>query len=180
MAAASAPDPSTSHLDAVRMAVAATTSVLIAHALRMPEPYWAPMTTIVVVQSSLFESWNASRSYFLGTALGAVAGGTIAFLPGPGTWLFCVAVLGIGLLSAVLGLDRASYRFTCITLAIVILVPHTASHAWRMAAHRFLEASTGIAIGLAFTASWPERRFKRTADVDTLEGQSTRRKENMS
>ena len=67
-------------------------------------------------------------------------------------WLFCIAVLGIGLLSAAFELDRASYRFTCITLAIVILVPHAASHPWMMAVHRFLEASTGIAIGLAFTA----------------------------
>jgi uncharacterized membrane protein YccC len=152
-------DPSTSRLHAVRMAMAATTSVLIAHALRLPEPYWAPMTTIVVVQSSLFESWNASWRYFLGTALGAVAGGVLVFLLGPSAWLFCIAVLGIGLLSAAFELDRASYRFTCITLAIVILVPHTASHAWMMAAHRFLEASTGIAIGLVFTASWPETRW---------------------
>jgi hypothetical protein len=32
-----------------------------------------------------------------------------------------------------------------------------------MAVHRFFEASIGIAVGLAVTAIWPERKIERSA-----------------
>jgi uncharacterized membrane protein YccC len=54
-----------------------------------------------------------------------------------------------------LRLDRAAYRFAGITLAIILLVART-QPMWMVAAHRFVEVSIGIAVGLIFTAVWPE------------------------
>jgi len=38
---------------ALRTAVAALASVLVARLFRLPEVYWAPITTLVITQSSL-------------------------------------------------------------------------------------------------------------------------------
>jgi uncharacterized membrane protein YccC len=60
----------------------------------------------------------------------------------------------LGILSSLLGLQN-SYRFASITLAIVLLKPHT-SPPWIVALHRFIEVSIGIVVGLAASAIWPE------------------------
>jgi len=58
------------------------------------------------------------------------------------------------LICAALRLGEA-YRLASVTLAIVMLIAHT-KPAWIVAAHRFVEVSVGIAVGLALTALWPE------------------------
>jgi len=65
----------------------------------------------------------------------------------------------LGVLTAALHLDRSAFRFAGITLAIVMLVTRTQS-AWIVAAHRFVEVSIGIVIGLLLTAVWPERQAR--------------------
>ena len=65
-------------------------------------------------------------------------------------------MVGTGLVCLVLGLDRTSYRFVGITLAIIMLVTRAQS-AWIIAAHRFVEVALGIAVGLVLAALWPER-----------------------
>ena len=57
-----------------------------------------------------------------------------------------------GILSAVLRLDGA-YRFAGITLSIVLLIAHAAPP-WRIALHRFVEVSLGIAVALVTTLVW--------------------------
>ncbi|MGA3028179.1 MAG: hypothetical protein ABSF98_25810 [Bryobacteraceae bacterium] len=52
------------------------------------------------------------------------------------------------------GLSQQAYRFAGITLAIVLLIGRPGA-AWLIAAHRFIEVSIGIAVGLAFAAVWP-------------------------
>jgi uncharacterized membrane protein YccC len=44
----------------------------------MPESYWAAVSTIIVTQSTLGAAWAASRTRFVGTALGAALGGLLA------------------------------------------------------------------------------------------------------
>jgi uncharacterized membrane protein YccC len=96
-----------------------------------------------------------SGERFAGTALGAFAGGLLASYLRSGFLGFVAGLFGLGLVCALLRLDRAAYRFAGITLAIIVLV--TRSHpAVIIAAHRFFEVSLGIATGLAFTALWPE------------------------
>jgi hypothetical protein len=61
-------------LHSIRTAVAAVSSLLIARFLRLPESHWAPITTIVIMQSTLGAAWTVSKQRFAGTALGAAMG----------------------------------------------------------------------------------------------------------
>jgi uncharacterized membrane protein YgaE (UPF0421/DUF939 family) len=145
-----------------RTAVAATVSLLVAAACKLPEAYWAPVSTIVVMQSTLGAAVKISGQRFAGTALGAAAGALIAMYLPPTAVVFGVSVFVLGLVCAVLNLDRAAYRFAGITLAIILLVAHERA-AWVVAVHRFVEVSIGIAVGLAITALWPERHRSQSA-----------------
>lgn len=139
----------------VRTAVAATASLVIARMLRMPEAYWAAITTLIVMQSTLGAALTVSWKRLVGTALGAAAAALISAFFRPSAELFGAMVLVLGLISAALRLDRTAYRFASITLAIVMLIPHIRP-AWMVAIHRFVEVSVGIVVALAITAVWPE------------------------
>ena len=139
-----------------RTMVAATVSLAIARLLRLPEAEWAAISTLVVTQSNLGAALTISGERFAGTALGATAGALLGTYLGSGMLVFGAGVFGLGLICAVLHLDRAAYRFAGITLAIVLLVSRHQPFR-TIAAHRFLEVSLGIATGLAMTALWPER-----------------------
>src|SRR5882762_10017380 len=58
-------------LHSARTAVAAVVSVAAARLVRLPEAYWAPVTTLVITQSSLGAAFAVSRQRFAGTALGS-------------------------------------------------------------------------------------------------------------
>lgn len=139
-----------------RTAVAAVVSVLVARLFRLPETYWAPITTLVITQSSLGAALQVSWQRFLGTALGAIAGAIIASRFGPHLLTFGASVFILGLFCAVPQLDRSAYRFAGVTLAVVLLVPRT-SPAWRIAFHRFAEVSIGIGVALILAWMWPDR-----------------------
>ncbi len=146
----------TSVLHIVRTTLAAVVSQLVAHALRMPEPYWATVTTIVVMQSTLGVAWNVSVKRFAGTALGAFIAGLLATYVGSGVVVFALAIFGTGLICLGLRLDRTAYRFAGITEVIVMLVARERP-AWVIATHRFIEVSLGIVVALIVAAAWPER-----------------------
>ena len=146
----------TSILHIARTTMAALASQLIAQALHMPEPYWATVTTIVVMQSSLGAAWKVSWKRLEGTVLGALVGGFLASHFNGNLIAFGIAMVGTGLVCLISGLDRTSYRFAGITLAIIMLVTRTQS-AWTIAAHRFVEVALGIAVGLLLAGLWPER-----------------------
>jgi uncharacterized membrane protein YccC len=150
------PEDRTSVLHIARTTIAALAALLIARGLRMPEPYWATVTIIVVMQSSLGAAWKVSRKRFAGTVLGAIVAGLLASYFGANLIAFVVALVGTGLICLVLHLDRTAYRFAGITLAIIMLVARPQS-AWIIAARRFAEVSLGIAVALILTAVWPER-----------------------
>src|SRR5262249_50224592 len=146
----------TSILHIGRTTLAAVISQLVAQQLHMPEPYWATVTTIVVMQSTLGAAWKISVKRIAGTALGAFIAGLVgSYLP-PGIIVFGVTLFLTGLICLALRLDRAAYRFAGITEVIVMLVarPQTARI---IALHRFIEVSLGIATALLVTAAWPER-----------------------
>ncbi len=140
---------------AVRTTVAATASLAIARACGLPQPQWTAISTMVVTQSTLGAALTISGQRFAGTALGATAAALLALHFGPSLPVFAGGIFGLGLVCAVLRLDRAAYRFAGITLAIV-LVSHGEA-AWRIAVHRFVEVSLGIAAGLVMTALWPAK-----------------------
>ncbi|HWY57574.1 MAG TPA: FUSC family protein [Terriglobales bacterium] len=145
---------------AARIAVAAVVSYLIARLFRLPEAYWAPISTLIVMQSTLGAALPVSMQRFAGTAIGAVVGAVGASYFAGNVWALGVAVFVIGILCAALRIERSAYRYASITLVIVMLV-NRPSHPWLIAIHRFFEVSLGIAVGLLLSALWPERSGDR-------------------
>lgn len=140
--------------DSLRTAIAAVGSFLIARLLRMPEAYWATISAIIVAQSTLGAAATISRQRLEGTVLGAGAGALLATYFHTNLWVFGVGVFGLGLLCALLRLGPA-YRFSGVTLAVIMLIPRDHA-AWIIAAHRLIEVSAGIAVGLALSGIWPK------------------------
>jgi len=144
-------------LDAVRTTVAAVVSLLLARLLKLPEFYWAPISAIVIIQSTI-DPKTLAWQRFAGTALGAVLGALVAtiFPASPArTWVYAVAVFLCGVLCVLLHF-RGAYRFAAITLSIILLIVHTRP-AWIVASHRFVEVSVGIAVALTIALLWPLR-----------------------
>ena len=146
----------TSLVHVARTAVAAVMSYLIARLFRLPEAYWAPISTLIGMQSTLGAALPVSVQYFAGTAVGAAVGAVAATYFSESVWVFGVAVLIVGLLCALLRVERGAYRYAATTLVIVMLVTRSTS-AWRIAIHRSFEVSIGIGVGLVLSALWPER-----------------------
>lgn len=139
-------------VDSARTAVAAVAAMLLARLLKMPEYYWAPISTIVIVQSTIpphMLGWQR----FVGTALGAVLGALIATFFHPTVWVYAIGIVLCGLLAWVLRVGGA-YRFAAITFSIILLIPRDRAP-WITGWHRFLEVSLGIAVALVVTTLWP-------------------------
>lgn len=142
-------------IHSVRTAVAVVASVLIARLVRLPESYWAGITTLIVMQSTLGAAWTISKQRLAGTALGAVMGALLSAYAGENMVVFGAGVFVLGVICAWLRIARNAYRYAGITLTIVMLIART-QPAWIIGIHRFFEISMGIAVGLALTAVWPE------------------------
>ena len=139
-----------------RTAAAGVAALLAARFFRLPETYWAPITTIVITQSSLVAPLTVSWQRFVGTAFGAAVGAIAASHFGPRALAFGASVFILGLLCAATNADRSAYRFGGMAVAIVLLVPRT-SPPWQIAFHRFTEVSIGIGVALILALVWPER-----------------------
>jgi uncharacterized membrane protein YgaE (UPF0421/DUF939 family) len=139
-------------LHSARATVAAVVSMLLARLLKLPEFYWAPISAIVVILSTV-NPRTVAWQRFVGTALGAVLGAAIATFFRPNWMVYGAGIFICGLLSALLRIGSA-YRFAAITLSIVLLVAHTRPP-WIVAVHRFVEVSLGIAVALAVSVVWP-------------------------
>ena len=144
-----------SFVNPARTAIAAALSLLIARALGLPEAYWAPISTIIVMlQSTLNAALAVSWQRLVGTALGSAVGALLSACFGTSLVAFAAGIFGVGLLCAALRLDGAAYRFSGITLAVIMLVAH-AEPAWVAAIHRFYEVSLGILVAVIVTLLWP-------------------------
>jgi len=150
--------------NAARTGVAVVISLLVARLFPLPETYWAAISAVIVMQSTLGEALPISAQRFIGTAIGAIFGGFVGmYFPG-NVAAFGVAVFAIGLVCAALKMDRGAYRHAGFTLAIVMLVPRT-GNVWVIAMHRFFEVSIGVVVGLGLTAAWPERTSGPAAKI---------------
>jgi uncharacterized membrane protein YgaE (UPF0421/DUF939 family) len=142
-------------VDSVRTTIAAVIAMWLARLMKMPESYWAPISAIVIVQSTI-PPRTLGWQRFVGTALGAVLGAAMATFFLPSVPVYALGIFLCGLLSWLLDVGGA-YRFAAITLTIVLLIPHT-SRPWIVGWHRFLEVSLGIAVALAVTLVWPSTK----------------------
>jgi uncharacterized membrane protein YgaE (UPF0421/DUF939 family) len=139
-------------INSARTTVATVVSLLVARLLKLPEFYWAPISAIVVLLSTV-NPRTVAWQRFVGTALGAAMGAVIATILNPNWIVYGVAIFVCGILSALLRIGTA-YRFAAITLSIVMLIAHTRPP-WIVAMHRFVEVSLGIAVALAVSVIWP-------------------------
>jgi uncharacterized membrane protein YgaE (UPF0421/DUF939 family) len=108
----------------LRTTVAGLVSLLAAGPLRLPETYWAAITTIIVTQSSLgaaLPPWQRFRGTALGAAVDALG---VAYF-GASIGVVAGGLFLLGLICSLLGLEKPSYRFAAITPAIVRLASHT-------------------------------------------------------
>jgi uncharacterized membrane protein YccC len=153
--------PSVTH--AMRTAVAATLSVLLARLVGMPEAYWAVIATVVVMQSPLSSTVPLAIQRIVASALGASLGAIESAYFGANLIAFALAIFVLGLISLAFRLERVGYSYAGITLAIIVLIPRPEAP-WIAAAHRFAEVSLGILVALAVVAVWREeqRLFKGT------------------
>src|SRR5580658_6501090 len=87
-----------------RTTVAATVSFLVARAFGLPEAYWAAITTMVVMQSTLGAAWTISLQRLAGTVLGAATGALLATYFGTSAIAFGAGILALGFVCAILHL----------------------------------------------------------------------------
>lgn len=80
----------------IRTTFAAIMSLYIARLAGLPEAYWATITTLIVMQSTLGAALTPSRQRFVGTALGAAAGALMATYFGASTIVYTPASLCLG------------------------------------------------------------------------------------
>jgi uncharacterized membrane protein YgaE (UPF0421/DUF939 family) len=138
-------------LNVACMTLATIVSLMAARVCGLPEQFWAVVTTVVVMQSSLGVAWEVSLQRLIGTVIGGATGAVWV------TWFpRSVTVLGLGMLvmGTICGLLRQSqsaYRFAGITL-VIIAMPSYANPSWIIALHRFLEVCIGIVVGMGVLA----------------------------
>jgi uncharacterized membrane protein YgaE (UPF0421/DUF939 family) len=138
-----------------RTTVAATLSLYLANLFKLPESYWAAITSLIVMQSTLGDTLNVSGQRLAGTAMGAAAGALLSRHFGPNPMAFSAGVFILGGICLLLHLGRAASALASVTLALVVLVAR-ADSGLTLAVHRFVEVSLGIVVALALTLLWPE------------------------
>lgn len=120
--------PSTTRaLFAAQAVISVGLAVAIAHALRLPDVWWAAISGFAVMQSNFAASAERAIHRVLGTGLGAVAGVLIGPRLGAQPWLF-VALVGV--ISAITvfraNASRASYGWVLggVTAVMVLYEAH--------------------------------------------------------
>src|SRR6266851_3337692 len=93
---------------ATRTAVAAVVSMLLARSLKLPEFYWAPISTIVIVLSTI-NPMTLAWQRFAGTALGAALGALIATFFNSSWAAYGGGIFICGTVRAVAGGDRLPF-----------------------------------------------------------------------
>jgi uncharacterized membrane protein YgaE (UPF0421/DUF939 family) len=139
-----------------RTTVAAMLALYLANLFKLPESYWAAITSLIVMQSTLGDTLTVSGQRFAGTAMGAAAGALLSRYFGPSPMAFGAGVCTLGVICLLLHLGRAASALASVTLALVVLVGRAES-GLALAIHRFVEVSLGIVVALTLTLLWPER-----------------------
>src|SRR5580704_6398376 len=107
-------------MDAARTTVAAVVSLLLARIFKLPEFYWAPISAIVIIESTI-DPKTLAWQRFAGTALGAAMGALIATFFPPNAVVYGAGIFLSGALCALFGISGA-FRFGAITLSIILLI----------------------------------------------------------
>jgi hypothetical protein len=154
---------------AIKTAIAGVAAMYITRLFQLPEGYWAAISALIVMQSNVGATLDASRTRLAGTAVGAVVGGVFVALWGANILGFGLAVTIAFFICTELRLAE-SQRLATVTVAIIMLI-RGASAAWVIALHRFAEVALGILIALVISLTlWPNhaRRSLRSGLAEAL------------
>lgn len=138
----------------IRTALAATLAYWITGLLHLPGGYWAAISAIVVMQSEVGATVQASRDRLAGTAMGAVVGLLTSLVWHHSILVFALGVLVVMMLCTALRYKNAG-RLGGVTVAIIVLIPYPGP-LWHIALQRFLEVSLGIVISLIVAVAWTQ------------------------
>jgi uncharacterized membrane protein YgaE (UPF0421/DUF939 family) len=139
----------------MRTALSAGVAMAVANLLGLPDAYWAPITTLIVTQSVLKDSWLISWRRLLGTLLGVTLGALQVLLLPPGLLSYALAILLLGLVCGLARIHQSAYRFGGIALTIVVMAGPSEA-VWRVALFRFVDVAVGILVALLISLLWPE------------------------
>lgn len=149
-------------IHAAKTALAAALCWWLALRMGLHDGYWASISAIIVLQSNVGATVNASRDRMLGTLIGAALGFGFSWF-GPLALSYVLALLAAITICGLLGL-RNSSRLAGVTISIVMLVHHGGPR-WTLAASRVGEVVLGIVMALAVsTLVFPDRARLRLRD----------------
>jgi uncharacterized membrane protein YccC len=138
---------------AVRVAAAAVLAFALAKLLGFPHGYWAVITAIIVMQTSVGGSLKASVDQLLGAMAGALYGAAIAVIVPHATTTGLAAAMAIAIAPlALLGAIKPNFKAAPIT-AFLVLVPISGQEVAPLdfAIDRILEISIGGLAGMAIS-----------------------------
>ena len=149
-------------IHAAKTALAAALCWWLALRFGLHDGYWGSISAIIVLQSNVGSTVNASRDRIFGTLIGAILGFSFSLF-GVLPWNYILAVLSAVIVCGLLGL-RSSSRLAGVTITIIMLVQKTGPR-WSLALDRVSEVVLGIVVALAVTTLvFPDRARLRLRD----------------
>jgi len=152
---------------AIRVGVAATTSVALCRIFNINHGYWMSLTVVFILQPFLASTWQRTAERIAGSVLGAVGASAVGILlPSP-------LAVGIAVLPIAIGtfvgrtIHYAIFTFF-LTLQFVLVaeIQQPASHEFTLAALRATNSVYGGILALLIgILLWPERSQHRLATV---------------
>ncbi|MGU3495209.1 FUSC family protein [Xanthobacteraceae bacterium A53D] len=133
---------------ASRATVAALTAYGIAWVFDLPHGYWAVLSAILVVQSSLGASVAIATDRALGTVAGGIIGVMLALVAGPSPQLTVILLAAGTLLTALLAAYRPSFKLAPVTVTVVMLSDPTHAQPVIAGLQRVLEIGLGGIVGV--------------------------------
>jgi uncharacterized membrane protein YccC len=149
-------------IHAAKTALAAALCWWLALRFGLHDGYWGSISAIIVLQSNVGSTVNASRDRILGTLIGSILGFSFSLF-GALPWNYILAVLAAVIVCGLLGL-RSSSRLAGVTITIIMLVQKPGPK-WSLALDRVGEVVLGIVVALAVTTLvFPDRARLRLRD----------------
>lgn len=131
-----------------RAGVAAVASYGVAYGLNLPNGYWAVLTAVLVVQSTIGASLSVAVDRALGTVVGGVIGVVAAILAGPSVGLTFLTLAVAVFATSTLAARSVSYKLAPVTVVIVLLSDPTHVDPWISGLHRVFEIGVGGVVGV--------------------------------
>lgn len=133
----------------LRATVAAICAYGLALAFHLPNGYWAVLSAVLVVQSSLGASLAVATDRALGTVAGGVIGVVCAILAGPSLPLTVLLLAAGVFIGSTLAARSSSFKLAPVTVCIVMLSDPIHADALVSGLHRVMEIVLGGMVALA-------------------------------